>query len=153
MNILILYATYSGGTQAAGETVRDAFRKHNIAVDFKEAAQIAPDEFSGYGLIMLCTPTWDFDGREGQPHEDYLRLMEKADGKSFPDKKFAVMGLGDSSYTHFCGSVDILEGFIKKLRGTIIVPSLRIDGYFYDQTKHTAAIEKWTEHIISSLTV
>jgi flavodoxin I len=147
MKILILYATYSGGTQTASQIVIDTLKIKNHELTSKVPSEINSNEFNNYDLVVMCTPTWDFNGKEGQPHEDFMSFMEKCKGKTWENTSFAIMGLGDSSYTHFCGSVDVLESFVTQIKGKLLIPSLRIDGFFYDQQKNSELIKKWTESI------
>ncbi len=150
MRILQLFATYSGSTQAASEILSQELTSHHT-VRVKSPGDVKPDEIKTYDVVIFCTPTWDLNGLEGQPHELFIEFIHKAKGVSFTGTKFAVMGLGDSSYTHFCGSVDVLEGFIKSAGGTLIIPSLRIDGFFYNQEKHTESIKKWAHTLTDTL--
>jgi flavodoxin I len=143
MKTLIIFATYSGGTDAATAIISDTLKTKGHSVTVKNPPQVSPDEFGNFDLIVLATPTWDMNGNDGQPHEDFFPLMEKTKGKPFAGKKFAIMGLGDSSYPKFCGSVDVLEAFVKDVQGTLATPSLRIDGFFYNQETHTKNIKEW----------
>lgn len=147
MNILLLFATYSGSTEAASQIVLTNLKNKGHHVDVKTPTQINPKDFNNFDLMIFCTPTWDYNGMEGQPHEDFVHFMEQSNDGISENKKFAIMGLGDSSYHKFCGSVDVLEEYVKKIKGNLIVPSLRIDGFFYDQTKNENLIQTWSEKL------
>jgi flavodoxin I len=147
MNTLIIYATYSGGTEAAANILNEELKTKGQTVDLKNPPQAEPADFAKYDLVVLASPSWDTDGKDGQPHEDFFPFMEKAKGLVPDGKKFAVMGLGDSSYPHFCGAADVLEKFISDNKGMLAVPSLRIDGFFYDQDKHTREIKDWANKL------
>lgn len=43
------------------------------------------------------------------------------------NKKFAVIALGDSSYTTFCGAGEQLHELLLEIQGTELAPMLRID--------------------------
>jgi sulfite reductase alpha subunit-like flavoprotein len=51
--------------------------------------------------------------------------MDKA---NLSGKKVAVFGCGDSSYTHFCGAVDVIEEKAAQLGANVVMASLKIDG-------------------------
>lgn len=152
MNVLLVYATNSGTTMMTAQAVSDTLTQKGHTVTMKEVRDASPDDFAAHDIVILGSPSWDFDGQEGMPHEDYMPLIEKLKTKSFEGKPFAVFGLGDSSYTHFCGAVDHLETLISDIKGTLISPSLRIDNFFSDQNKHTQAIGEWAEGIAGKLT-
>ena len=65
-------------------------------------------------------------------------------------KPCAVFGLGDSSYTYFCGAVAHLEAFIKRTGGTLTVPSLKVDG-FYMKPEASENIMKWANEVVEQL--
>jgi len=150
MDILVLYATYSGGTQMASQIVKEEIEKSGNQVKYLEVKDADWDVILKYKLVILCTPTWDFNGKEGQPHEDFMKLIDKSTSVSLKDINFAVLSLGDSSYTKFCGSADVLTDFIKEKGGNQIINPLKIDGFFFNQETHTESIRKWTGEIVSN---
>lgn len=118
----------------------------------KEIRMTTPEDIQNAQAIILGTPSWDFDGKEGMPHEDYIPLMDKLKTVTYENKPFAVFGLGDSSYTYFCGAVGHLEEFVKNMKGKLITPSLRIDKFFSDQTSHMETITAWSETLNQAIT-
>lgn len=151
MKVLLVFATNSGGTQLASDLVKDTLSKNNHAVVIKEIRETNADEFSGFDLVVLASPSWDYEGLEGQPHPDYRQFIDSSKGKNLNGRKFAVLGLGDSSYTYFCGAVDHLEKFVKELGGSLAVESLKIDGFYLDQSGNTEKIQKWAENLSQKL--
>lgn len=148
MNIVVLYATNSGGTYQASQTVESALTKNGHTVTVQAIVETDPSSLSSFDLIIMGSPSWDYEDTEGQPHEDFIHFMKKIEGQPFSGKKFAVFGLGDSFYKHFCGAVDILENFVKEKGGSIIFPSLRIDGYYANLDKYTKELEVWSEKVV-----
>jgi flavodoxin I len=147
MNTLIIFATYSGGTEAAVNVLSETLKAKGQTVTLISPTQTNPEEMTKYDLVILASPSWDTNGKEGQPHEDYFSLIEKSKGKTCDGRKFAIMGLGDSSYPHFCGAVDELEKFVNEIKGALTVPSLKIDGYFYNQEKNNQTIKEWAQKL------
>ena len=70
MKILIVYATNSGGTQLAAQIVQETLVKHSLTAELKEVRDTSADEFEGYDLVILSSPSWDYEGLEGQPHPE-----------------------------------------------------------------------------------
>ena len=148
MNILILFATYSGGTQVVAQNIATILQKLDHTVTVKNPKQTHPQDILSSDISILCSPSWDVNGKEGQPHEDYLSLIENTEDALFEKKKFAVVGLGDSTYPQFCGAVDELEQYITQKKGELLIPSLRIDGFYFDEAKHTQTVEQWTQTLV-----
>lgn len=148
MNVLIGYATYSSGTATAAEVVAKVVKAKGNSVTVKAIKQVVPDELHAYDLIIFGSPSWENNGKEGQPHEDFLDFIQTMQGKTLTGKKFAIFGLGDSSYMNFCGATDCLAQFVHDLDGTLAGELCRIDGYFFDQDTNNAKLTSWS-HIIA----
>lgn len=60
-------------------------------------------------------------------------------------KPFGVIGLGDSSYEHFCGAADKMQELMFELQGKELVPLLKIDAIETLQPDSRAIpwLEKW----------
>lgn len=153
MKILAVYASYSGSTLMASQTVVDTLTAAGNTVVLKTAAEVAAEELTSSDLIILGSPSWDFDGKEGQPHEDFIKFMEAMKNVNLENKPFAVFGLGDSSYMHFCGAVDVLTEFVKTVKGRLVIEPLKIDGYFLDQQKNTQSLADWANKLSKSISV
>lgn len=151
MKVLIIYATNSGGTYVVSQLIKDTLSpKHEVAV--KKTTEVLPAETGAFDLIILGSPSWNFGGKEGQPHETMLALLNSLKTQKFSGKKFALYGCGDSSYTHFCGAVDELEQFAEEVDGRLVLPSLKIDGFYFDLEKNVAAVKAWATKLEGKLT-
>jgi flavodoxin len=125
-------------------------RRHQVKI--QKAIETDPQDFIGFDIVIFGSPSWNFGKAKGQPHYSFLQLIERSevkfkDNKKLAQKKFAVFGLGDSSYTYFCGAVDVLERFIEKIGGKKIIQSLRIDGFYFSLPKNTDLIKNWAEKL------
>jgi len=147
MKIGVFYATYSGGTQVATDFLAKSLKDSGHEVVVKIISEVSFEDILNYDLRIFASPSWDDEGLEGQPHQDFITFIKNSEGKNFAGKNCAIMGLGDSTYTHFCGAVDILESFINKTGGKLIIPSLRIDGYLFDTEKNNSLILEWVNKI------
>ena len=147
MNILIAYATYSGGTQAASEFLSQTLTGLGHQVTVKTIAETTFEETLTFDLRIFASPSWDNDGLEGQPHVDFVTFMNNNADKKFTGKPCAVFGLGDSSYGHFCGAVDIITDYVKKAEGNLIVESLKIDGYLFNMDANNKLLTDWANKL------
>lgn len=152
MNIIIVYASNSGGTFISSNIIAENLKKLNHQVTVSNVRETEPGELSKFDCIIFGSPSWDYQGKEGQLHQDFLPFLEKAKGLSLPGKKFAAFGLGDSSFAYFTGAVSHLEKFIGTLGGKPIQESLRIDGFFFDQETNEKKIQVWAENLSTVLT-
>lgn len=150
MNILLVYATYSSGTKVATDIVASSLSEIGHSVKVMEVAELNPDELANYEMIIMGSPSWYNSEKDGMPHEDFITFVEKSKGKIFEGKKFAVFGLGDKSYAHFCGAVDYLENFITQIKGTLAGQSIRIDSFFNDESAKEESLKSWARSLTAN---
>ena len=151
MKTLMLYATYSGGTQIAVQSVEAEFVKKNHSVTLKTPSQVNPDEIPSFDCIIFASPSWDYEGKGGQPHEEFFSLFPKLEKLDLSGKKIAIFGLGDTSYPEFCGAVDVLEKFVTDHKGTLSLPSHRINGFLFNQEEETKKLVEWASTFLAHL--
>ncbi|OQY65119.1 hypothetical protein B6D29_04390 [Microgenomates bacterium UTCPR1] len=144
MKIIIAYATYSGGTQAACEYLSQVLTSNGHQTTIKMISDTIFEDLLDYDLRIFASPTWDFEGKEGQPHQDFITWMENNKDKKLDGKPSVVLGLGDSSYAHFCGANSIIEEFIKSVGGSIKAPALEVDAYLFNMEENNKKISDWT---------
>jgi flavodoxin I len=130
MNILIIYATYSGSTGEAIQLVSGELTKAGHTVTVKTPTETTVQNCMPSEFLILASPSWDYEGKEGQPHEDFQTFFKTLDQTQFLGKPYAVLGLGDTAYPHYCGAVDIFEEFMNTRGAKKAAESLRIDKYF-----------------------
>ncbi|MBI3385088.1 flavodoxin domain-containing protein [Candidatus Gottesmanbacteria bacterium] len=151
MNIIVLYATNSGGTFMAAQTVADVLKKAGNQVDLKNVNEADQNGLAKYDLVAIGSPSYDYNGKEGQPHEEMVNFLNKLAKETIENKKFAVFGLGDSSYIEFCGAVKEIEKKITELGGKLVTDSLKIDGFFFQQDQNTQKINEWAKNLTPNL--
>lgn len=146
MKILIAYATNSGGTYLASQIIESKLSlKHTVNI--KRIDTVETVDLETVNLTIFASPTWLYNKKDGQPHDLFVAFMEKNATLSLPNKKFAILGLGDSSYTHFCGVVEHLENFVKKIGGSLLTESLKIDGYYFNE-KNPEKVAQWSAELV-----
>ena len=151
MNVYLVYATNSGGTEIVANNIAAVLREAGHTVEVKNVSEATAEAVLAADAAVIGSCTWDYEGAEGQPHEGYRPLMEALRQKKTTGKKFAVFALGDSSYTVFCGAATELEKWVKEIGGNLVTPSLRIDGYYFKQAEHDEAAKAWAQTLTKSL--
>jgi flavodoxin I len=155
MHILVAYATNSSGTLVTSVVIATILKNAGHTIAHKDIRAVLPNELTNYDLIVFGSPSWDYnspEGRlEGQPHEFFRKFIKEADSISLPNKRFAIFGLGDTAYIKFTGAVDHLEVFVKKMGGKLIIPSLRIDGFYFNQEDNEKKAALWADELAKAL--
>jgi len=145
MKILINYATVSGNSAMLAQQLMDKLKVSQADKEFvyKDADECKGEDHNQYELVIFVSSTWD-DGNINMIAEEYLNALQNMQGK-----KFAVIGLGDSSYPHFCGAVPKIEEKLKSLGVQLVGQSFRIDGFIEEPVVVKAA--EWANAILGGL--
>lgn len=151
MHIRIIYGSNSGSTRSAAELMSELLIKSGYKVTVQSALDAQPADIADSDVTIIGSCSWDrFEGTkrlEGQLHEHWFQLQKAAGAKTFPRHRFAVFGLGDSTYTHFCGAADHLEALVKKWKGVQIGTTLRLDSYFFEPERNAEQIRDWLKQL------
>lgn len=145
MKILINYATVSGNSAMLSQQLHDKLKAVHGDIEFiyKDAEDCHSEDHSQYDLVLFISSSWD-DGDLNLVAEDYLNAMADLSGV-----KFALIGLGDSSYPHFCGGLEKAEVKLKEKGAQIVGSPHQIDGFIEDPIVEAAY--QWAEGIIGGL--
>lgn len=149
MKALIIYATYAGSTYMVAEKLANIFKQRGDEVEMVKAPEVNIDNMFNYDLIIMGSPSWDTQGKEGMPHGEILDLMNRTGDRRFDGKNFAIFGLGNTTYDKFCGAVDHMEKFIKNKGGNVVGQPLKIDNYYLDNDIKMDQIQKWADQLVS----
>lgn len=163
MDILIVYATYSDGTREVAEEVASLLKEKGYQITVQNVIDSSKsgnytlhvdtlfENIKSHDLVLLGSCTWFEDGEEGQMHSGFRMFQNELHDRLFDGIPFAVFGLGDSNYVHFCRAVDQLEELVTHRRGVLVTPSLRINRYFSDLSKAKQEVKKWVAELLTAL--
>lgn len=148
MNICIAYETYSSSTETVVNIVADKLKTKGHTVTIKRMRDgVNPQDLKQVDLAIFATPSWFERGKEGQPHISFLNFMDTAHEESFKDMKFALIGLGDSTYAHFCHAIDMLGGFLERHEAKNVTETLKLDSFFSNTENETKRLEQWIDQL------
>lgn len=99
--VTIISASQTGNARQVAEQLRDALTANDIPVELIAAGSYKFKQINKARLLVIVTSTQG----EGEPPEEAFALHKFVMSKKAPELNqtaFAVFGLGDSSYEHFC---------------------------------------------------
>ncbi len=150
MKCLFVYGTLSGSTMSASEIAAATLRTHNHTVNLFSADAVTHDKVAGYDVLIVSSPSWEDQGKDGQPLPEVRAFVESLTATDLTGKHVALMGLGDTSYPHYCGAIDVMEEILKKVHVTPVVTSLKIDR-FYSLAENEQIVKNWATILAAAI--
>ncbi|WNO10009.1 flavodoxin [Teredinibacter sp. KSP-S5-2] len=126
VRIGLIFGTDTGNTEEVGDKICEALANYGCAVEMKNVADVEPQDFECYDMLIMGIPTWDFGGIQ----EDWEDFESQIAGLRLSGKAVALYGLGDQlGYgDYFIDAVGWLYQRILKT-GARVIGAWPTDGY------------------------
>lgn len=141
----LFYATETGNTKAVAQQLEKQAKARGIKTKLIALNRVKPTD-----LEALNNPSVFLSSThgEGDPPDLAVRFFDacKEAGKLQLDKlEYAVLGLGDSSYTEFCGAAVNLETILKNGGGKSFYETKLLD------VDYEAHVQAWIDALLSAM--
>jgi sulfite reductase (NADPH) flavoprotein alpha-component len=124
--VTVLYASQTGNSRTLAETLCRAAEAQGVPTALHSADRYKPRELGKEKALILIVSTHG----EGEPPESARSLQQYLSGPRAPQLnglKFAVFGLGDSSYEQFCAAARLFDQQLATLGGERLMPLVEAD--------------------------
>lgn len=141
LRITVLSASQTGNARKVAATLAERLQAAGLNAQHIGAADYKPRQLASEQLLLLVASTQG----EGEPAEEAVSLHKFLHGKKPPalgQLHFAVLGLGDSSYPHFCQSAKDFDERLAQLGGTRLADRQDCDLDFQ------ASADQWLARIV-----
>lgn len=144
--LTILYGSQTGNAKGVAESIKAQALGKGLQVQLLSMSDFKPKQLKKETHLIIVTSTLG----EGEPPENAVDLhgqlkagkLGKLDGL-----KFAVLGLGDSSYEFFCQAGKDFDAFLEKAGAERAFARADLD------VDYRAAAAEWAEQAVSALAV
>lgn len=146
--ITILYGSETGNAQQVAEQAKERAEARGLKARVFDMADYKPRELKSERLLMVVTATHG-EGDPPDPAESFHEFLYSRKAPKLQDAKFAVLGLGDSSYDHFCQTGKDFDARLAELGAERLCERVDCD-VDYDEPAEKwieTALDRFGEHV------
>lgn len=144
-HITLIYATETGNAEALARRAAEKLNTLGYATSLLNAEHTKPVVLSCASLLLLFTSTWG-SGEPPTSAQDFHDALLGADMSPLPNLRYAVFGLGDTSYgDDFCACARRLDSRLEELG------AIRIHECGEADVDFDAPYEAWIEGAIAAI--
>ncbi|MBL0480373.1 assimilatory sulfite reductase (NADPH) flavoprotein subunit [Aeromonas veronii] len=144
-SLTILYGSQTGNAKGVASAIKAQAEARGLPVTLASMADYKPKQLKKESHLLVVVSTYG----EGEPPESAVDLFEQLKkGKigKLDGLKFAVLGLGDSSYEFFCQTGKDFDNFLASAGAERIYELASLDVDYQDAAK------AWGEQALSAIT-
>lgn len=143
-SLTILYGSQTGNAKGVATAIQQQAKALGLPVSLVSMADYKPKQLKKESHLLVVVSTYG----EGEPPESAVDLFEQLKkGKlgKLEGLRFAVLGLGDSSYEFFCQTGKDFDGFLAKAGAERIYELASLDVDYQDAAK------AWGEQAVKAI--
>ena len=145
--VQIVYGSTTGNTEALAELIGRLVREAGHEVRVLNAADAtAPGLCDGWDLSLFGCSAWGDE--EVTLQDDFDALFQQFDRINAKNRKVAAFATGDTNFTYFCGSADVIEERLEELGADVVADALKIEGA--TQSDQPEVLE-WTRQVLETI--
>ncbi|WKX27275.1 NADPH-dependent assimilatory sulfite reductase flavoprotein subunit [Tatumella ptyseos] len=143
-SITLISASQTGNARRLAEQLRDDLLGVQLQVNLVNAADYKFKQIASEKIVLVVTSTQG----EGEAPEEavaFHKYLHSKKAPALPDVRFAVFGLGDSSYEFFCQAAKDFDQQLSALGAERLLPRVDAD------VDYAQAAEQWRSEVVTSL--
>lgn len=143
-SLTILFGSQTGNARHVAEALAKQAQAKGIVAKVVDMAEYKTTQLKNEQYLVIVTSTYG----EGEPPENAIGLHNFLFSKKapkLPGLKYAVLGLGDTSYEFFCKTAQDFDQRLTELGATSVLPRLDLD------VDYQAQADSWNNELVSKL--
>lgn len=128
--ITILWGSQSGNAQNLAHVIAESLSDHEVEVF--DMSEIEPEEILSLKTLVIVTSTYG-DGEAPDNASEWYSYLKFAENVRLEHLQYAVLGLGDTYYPHFCQAGKDFDKYLSKRGAHSLLPRLDCDLYYEEQ--------------------
>lgn len=128
----ILFGTQTGNSHNLANVINESLINEGFSSLVSDMGEVDPENIHDMDYVIIVTSTHG----DGEPPDNasewmsYLKFNEEID---LSHLNFAILGLGDNYYPHFCQCAKDFEEYLSKHGGHSLTRRLDCDLYYEEQ--------------------
>lgn len=129
--IHILFGSQSGNAQNLAHVIGESL-KDDFPIEVFDMGGIDPDEIHNIKTLLIVTSTYG-DGEPPDNASEWMSFLKFADELDLSHLQYAVIGLGDTYYPHFCQAAKDFDKYLSERGAHAMLKRLDCDLYYEEQ--------------------
>lgn len=143
IEIHIAWGSQTGNSTNLANVIGDSLRDFGV-IHIHDMSEVSPEEILTFKHLILVTSTYG-DGEAPDNASEWMSYLKFSDDIDLSHLNYAVIGLGDTYYPHFCQAGKDFDLYLSKHGANALLPRIDCDLYFEDQ------YPEWLEELKSVL--
>lgn len=131
-SIKILFGSQSGNAQNLANVIGESLENEGFSTQVLDMGELDPENIHDMNYLMVVTSTYG-DGEPPDNASEWMSYLKFSDSLDLSHIKFAVLGLGDNYYPHFCQCGKDFDYYLSKHGGQSLIRRLDCDLYYEEQ--------------------
>ncbi|MGP9803027.1 assimilatory sulfite reductase (NADPH) flavoprotein subunit [Rheinheimera sp. NSM] len=143
-SLTILFGSQTGNARHVAEALAKQAQGKGLVAKVVDMAEYKTTQLKNEQYLVIVTSTYG----EGEPPENAIGLHNFLFSKKAPKLaglKYAVLGLGDTSYEFFCKTAQDFDQRLAELGATSVLPRIDLD------VDYQAQADSWSNELVSKL--
>ncbi|WP_423187817.1 assimilatory sulfite reductase (NADPH) flavoprotein subunit [Alishewanella sp. d11] len=142
--LTILFGSQTGNAKHVAQDIGDAASAKGFTVKVQDLAEYKATNLKNERYLVIVTSTYG----EGEPPENAISFYNYLFSKKapqLPELRYAVLGLGDTSYEFFCKTAQDFDQRLAELGAKAVIARADLD------VDYAAAAATWQQNLITTL--
>lgn len=132
MTIQILFGSQGGNARNLAYVIGESLSAEGIENVVTDMGDLDPESVHEFSHILIVTSTYG-DGEPPDNASEWMSYLKFNDDIILDHVKYAVIGLGDTYYPHFCQSGKDFDQYLSKRGAHAMLNRLDCDLYYEEQ--------------------
>lgn len=130
--IHILFGSQTGNAQNLANVIGESLSSDSILNTVHDMGDVDPDKIHAMETLIIVTSTYG-DGEAPDNASEWMSYLKFEEELSLKHLQYAVIGLGDTYYPHFCQAGKDFDHYLSKRDAHAMLKRLDCDLYYEEQ--------------------